>query len=123
MSTHAQIQKTLQALRWLPAYGWQRLARRAAGRRAPVHLIIAIADHFEPGFVPDAPSGALVPSAEQMRRILRWCDECPRAFGPYRDADGRVLRHTYFYPGEQYDRAQLDVMAEHCHAGWGEVEV
>ncbi|MFZ0798297.1 MAG: hypothetical protein WAM98_10970, partial [Terriglobales bacterium] len=31
--------------------------------------------------------------------------------------------HTYFYPAEQYDEGLLDMLADHCHAGWGEVEV
>jgi hypothetical protein len=33
------------------------------------------------------------------------------------------LRHTYFYPAEDYDEALIDRLAEHCHAGWGEIEI
>jgi hypothetical protein len=33
------------------------------------------------------------------------------------------LRHTYFYPAEEYDEALVDRLAEHCHAGWGEIEI
>ena len=41
----------------------------------------------------------------------------------WRDHDGRPFAHTYFYPAEQYDEGLLDQLADHCHAGWGEVEV
>jgi hypothetical protein len=40
-----------------------------------------------------------------------------------RDHDGFPLRHTYFYPAEQYDKDLLDLLAEDCRAGWGEVEI
>jgi hypothetical protein len=33
------------------------------------------------------------------------------------------LRHTYFYPAEDYDESLIDRLAEHCHAGWGEIEI
>jgi hypothetical protein len=41
----------------------------------------------------------------------------------WRDADGRPFRHTYFFPAELYDKALIDRLAEHCHAGWGEIEI
>jgi hypothetical protein len=31
--------------------------------------------------------------------------------------------HTYFYPAEQYDEGLVDRLAEHCHAGWGEIGI
>ena len=43
--------KLSYAVRWLPAYAWQRLTRRPSGGK--VHLIISLADHFEPAFVPE----------------------------------------------------------------------
>jgi hypothetical protein len=41
----------------------------------------------------------------------------------WRDHEGRAFPHTYFYPAEQYDRGLLDQLAEHCGAGWGEIEI
>jgi len=79
-------------------------------------------DHFEPAYVPND-GKARAPYDEQERRLERWCREYPREFADYRDADGRPFVHTYFYPAEQYDRAHLERLAEHCHAGWGEVEI
>jgi hypothetical protein len=117
-----QLSKSLAALRWLPARGWQRLVRRPPVRR-PVHLLIALADHFEPSIVPDGGMNNYAPFDEQERRLERWCRAYPRAVTAWRDADGYPLRHTYFYPAEQYDKRLIDRLAEHCRAGWGELEI
>lgn len=121
MSTRReQLVKARWALRWLPVYGWQQLVRRPGRRR--LHLMIALADHFEPAIIPDAP-GRYAPMDEQERRLDQWCREYPRAFDAGRDADGRPLRHTYFYPAEQYQKSLIDRLTEHCRAGWGEIEI
>lgn len=113
-------EKMWLSLRWLPAYLWQRVSRPRPPRGA--HLIIAIADHFEPSIDPDAP-GRFAPAEVQMHRLEHWIREYPRANAAWPDADGRPLVHTYFFPAEQYDAAQLDRLAQFCSAGWGEVEV
>jgi hypothetical protein len=85
-------------------------------------LIIALADHFEPAITPeDGTTRAAYP--EQERRLERWCREYESRFGSYRDAEGRPFVHTYFYPAEQYDKFLIARLAEHCQAGWGEVEI
>ncbi|MGA8539582.1 MAG: hypothetical protein WB566_08780 [Terriglobales bacterium] len=90
--------------------------------RGPVHLIFALADHFEPAI--DTEDGQKrVPRAEQERRLEWWTREYPRVVDDKRDHDGRPLVHTYFYPAEQYDEGLLEMLAHHCHAGWGEVEI
>jgi hypothetical protein len=108
-------------LPWLPSYLWQRCTRRSSDVR-PVHLILALADHFEPAIRPDAP-GVYAERCEQERRLERWCREYPRALGAWHDDDGQRFRHTYFYPAEQYDESLIDRLAEHCHYGWGEIEI
>jgi hypothetical protein len=119
-----QVNKALRSMRWLPAYGWQRAVRRPAnGNLRPAHLIFAVADHFEPSIVPDAAPFTFAPLDEQERRVERWCREYPQALGAWRDADGYPFRHTYFYPAEQYRPEQVERLAEHCHAGWGEIEI
>lgn len=90
--------------------------------REPVHLMIAMADHFEPAI--DLESGyKRVPRAEQERRLEWWNREYPKAVDRWRDHDGRPFAHSYFYPAEQYDSGLLEMIAQHCHAGWGELEV
>jgi hypothetical protein len=88
----------------------------------PVHIIFALADHFEPAI--DPTSGyKRVPRPEQLRRLEHWTREYPKVVDRLRDRDGRPLVHTYFYPAEQYDEEILEMLAAHCHAGWGETEI
>lgn len=41
----------------------------------------------------------------------------------WRDTDGYPMRHSYFYPAEQYHPALIGRLAEHCRTGWGELEI
>ncbi len=113
--------KVRHSLRWLPSCLWRQFLKRPE-YSGSVHLIIALADHFEPAILPDA-EGARASRAEQERRLERWCREYPKLVQDWRDADGRVFAHTYFYPAEQYDRNLIERLAEHCRAGFGEVEI
>lgn len=108
------------AAKLLPAYLGQRLWRREPS--GEVHLIIALADHFEPAILPHG-GGAYAPYDIQERRLEAWCKNYPKAIGQWRDDDGHPFRHTYFYPAEQYDRGHIDRLAAHCAAGWGEIEI
>lgn len=121
MSFAENLQKTKAALPWLPAYLWQRSARRLTDVR-PLHLLIGVADHFEP-MQREETSGGAVAFAEQERRIQKWCREYPAGVEAWRDAEGQPLRHTYFYPAEDFQGALLDRLAEFCRAGWGEMEI
>jgi hypothetical protein len=113
--------KLAYGFRVFPSYAWQQLTRPAP-RSGPVHLMIALADHFEPSIVPD--NGLLyAPYEEQERRLDFWCREYPRLADAWCDSDGRAFVHTYFYPAEQYDHRLIQQLAEHCHAGWGEIEI
>ncbi len=116
-----QIAKGLRSLRWLPAYCWQRATRRVPSR-GPVHVMVAIANHFEPEFMPGMP-GKYVDLNERERRVEAWCQEYVALADPWRDVDGFPLRHTYFYPAEHYDKRLIEPLAAHCRAGWGEIEV
>jgi hypothetical protein len=106
---------------WLPAYVWQRCVRRLPDIR-PLHLVIGVADHFEPMTRAGA-SGERIDFREQERRLKKWCREYPTAVGAWRDDEGQPLRHTYFYPAEDYDEALIDRLADHCHSGWGEIGI
>jgi hypothetical protein len=113
--------KIRSTLRWLPSYSCQLIARRPVYRR-PIHLIVALADHFEPSIVPESP-GTYAGQDEQRRRLEKWCREYPQMADSWRDADGRPFVHTYFYPAEQYDVDLVECLANHCRDGWGEIEV
>jgi hypothetical protein len=117
----ASLEKIRATLPWLPAYFWQRCVRRQTDIR-PLHLVIGVADHFEPMNRSGA-SGERVDYREQERRLKKWCREYPASVGAWLDDEGQPLRHTYFYPAEDYDEALIDRLAEHCQAGWGEIEI
>jgi hypothetical protein len=112
--------KATTSLQWLPAYLWQRLTRRVPA--GPLHLMLTIANHFEPENSPDAPR-RFASEAERSRRVDEWCRAYPTMAEKWRDADGRPLQHTYFYPAEHYSTCLIDQLAAHCRSGWGEVEV
>lgn len=118
---HPNLREKLSyGFRALPSLAWQKVSRRAP--RGRVHLIIAMADHFEPSIVPA--NGLLRASyEEQERRLEVWCHEYPQVAGGWRDSDGHTFVHTYFYPAEQYDHRLIQRLAEHCRAGWGEIEI
>lgn len=104
----------------MPGLVRQRISRRHFSGRA--HLIIALADHFEPAIVPgDGQKRA--PQSVQEQRVERWCKEYPALAHEWRDNDGRPFKHTYFYPAEQFNRALVDQLAAHCREGWGDIEV
>src|SRR6185437_6869427 len=116
-----RVEKVLNTTRWLPAYFWQKMTR-ALPRVGQRHLIFALADHFEPSIVPGL-QGGLAPLGIQQQRLQKWCSTYPIVFDRWRDSSGFPFVHTYFYPAEQYEAALLECLAEHCHAGWGELEI
>src|SRR4051794_26965443 len=66
--------------RWLIPYALQAARRRRP--RGAVHLLLCIADHFEPKL-----GGA--PPERARERVDRWVEDYPRLLGDFRDADGR----------------------------------
>lgn len=111
--------KLAYAKKVLPAAAWHGLRPAVSG---PVHLIFALADHFEPAIDP-TDGYKRVPRPEQERRVEEWCVDYPNVVREWRDHDGRPLVHTYFYPAEQYDEGLVAMLADHCHQGWGEIEI
>jgi hypothetical protein len=102
--------------RWLPSYIAQAARRRAPRAAGPIHLILCVADHYEPG------NGG-VSGEVADRRVRRWVEDYPRLLGGFRDSDGVPPRQTFFFPLEQYDPGHLNALAGLCRQGYGEVEV
>ena len=102
--------------RWLVPYLWTRGRRKPPAPGEEIHVLICIADHFEP-------KGGMAPPEKAGARVDRWVREYPRLFAGFRDSDGRPPRHTFFYPQEEYEPAYLDALADLCRAGYGEVEI
>jgi hypothetical protein len=101
--------------RWLVPYLLQAPRRRAPAPGEEVHLLLCIADHYEP-----QAGGA--PAEVARARVRRWLEDYPRNLGRFTDSDGRRPRHTFFYPLEEYEPEHIDALAELCAAGFGEVE-
>ncbi len=102
--------------RWVFTYIHERSKRPVPPAGQPIHLLLCIADHFEPG------NGG-VTSEVARHRLDRWVNDYPRLFGKFCDSDGRAPRHTFFYPIEMYDPNELDGLGEICRLGLGEVEI
>ncbi|HEV2946645.1 MAG TPA: hypothetical protein VGX70_04680 [Gemmataceae bacterium] len=103
-------------IRWLIPYVSQAPKRWAIRRGQPVHLLLCIADHFEPEL-------GNAPRDVRDARVDLWVRNYPRLFGHFHDSDGRPPRHTFFYPLEAYEPAYLDALSGLCVKGFGEVEV
>jgi hypothetical protein len=101
---------------WIGTYIRERHKRKAPDREQDVHLLLCIADHYEPRH-------GDVGTAQAMQRVQAWVQKYPLLFDRFRDSDGRPPRHTFFYPLEEYDAAEMDALAELCRRGYGEVEV
>lgn len=102
--------------RWIGSYLIQARSRSRRRPNAPVHLLLCIADHYEPLWGKPDPETA-------RRRVENWVREYPRLFGAFRDSDGRPPRHTFFFPIDEYEPEHVDILAELCRAGFGEIEI
>ncbi len=102
--------------RWLPSYLASVSRRRPVQPGEPVHLLLCVADHYEPSWGKPSPDVA-------QRRVDAWVEQYPRLLGGFRDSDCRPPRHTFFFPQDEYVAAHVDGVVELCRQGYGEVEV
>lgn len=102
--------------RWIFSYIAQGRKRRSPSDQDPVHLLLCIADHYEP--MRGRPSPEIA-----ARRVQSWTVNYPRLFDRFRDADGQPPRHTFFFPIDEYDPAHVDSLAQLCRRGYGEIEI
>src|SRR6516162_2068715 len=81
---------------WFGTYIRTARKRRPPDLARPIHVLLCVADHFEP-------KRGNVASEVACERVRRWLEEYPRLYGGFRDSDGRPPRHTWFYPVEEYE--------------------
>ncbi len=111
--------------RWLPGYVAS-LWRRPRLSGGPRHLLVCIADHFEPfdcTILPDGTVTGGVATEAARESIDSWCRDYRVTLGAFRDSDGQPPRHTFFYPWDEYEGGCLDRLATFCREGYGEVEI
>jgi len=102
---------------WLPHY-----LRREVGRlfqppiRGTRHLIFCFVDHYEPG-------SNHADGATARRRLDAWLETYPRIADRHGDWHGRPPGHSFFYPHDMLNMAELRDLARLCAAGYGELEI
>jgi hypothetical protein len=102
--------------RWLARSAVPRARAALAPRVGPRHLLFALCDHYEPLWkTKDRAIGSA--------RVRAWHHGYPTLAGPFRDSDGRPPRHSFFFPGEEYQPEYLDALASLARRGLGEVEL
>jgi hypothetical protein len=106
--------------RWLAPYVLSRRRRRCPRPGQPVHLILAVCDHYEP-------RRGNVAIDVARRRVQQWQEEYPRLFSRFRDGDGVTPQHTFFYPADEYEPELVDRVVQLCRNRdgnrYGEVEI
>ncbi len=80
----------------------------AGASEGPTHLLVLLADHFEPN--------------RQLPTAIEWMARYRGLAARHADVAGRPPQHTWFYPGEQYEPAILEVLRGAVGDGLGEVE-
>jgi hypothetical protein len=117
----SRLRKGVRALRWLPGLVSQRAVRwRASGR--PAHVVVAVADHYEPAYVPRL---LRLPTSEseQEARVERWCRQFRETADEHRDVNGFPFVHTYFLPAEEWYPSVVERLVDFARSGYGEIEI
>ncbi|MGE0131179.1 MAG: hypothetical protein AB7U82_24125 [Blastocatellales bacterium] len=121
------LTKLKWSLPWLSRYPFWRaeqalrsLSESSGENGVMQHLIVTVANHFEPSWKDD---GSFWDLDTQARRVESWVKQARATGGLLRDHDGTPFRHTYFYPGEQYHRRLIEMLAGLEADGLGEVEI
>ena len=80
------------------------------------HVFFCFVDHYEPLWMQ-------ANDATGRERVRAWLDHYPRVVDPFRDDAGRAPQHSFFFPEEEYRPEYLDMLADLCVRGYGDVEV
>lgn len=102
---------------WLPYYLWQCLwpNKEKSDPGKPIHLFLCVVDHFEP-------FNGNVDYKTALERVTVWSRKYPEFAGQHRDADGKPIQHTWFYP-PHLDHSLLPYLVELCQGGYGDIEM
>jgi hypothetical protein len=101
--------------RWLPSYLLRSRLRPRGTPEQPLHVFIAVCDHFEPFHDTD--------KAGAKKAIAEWEAAWPALVNAHHDSSGRGPRHTFFYPIEQYDEEIIAQLSSLCQRTGSEVEI
>lgn len=101
---------------WLPSYILQKRPKEKIPSETPIHIIFAIADHFEPKW-------NHADEKQQQERVSTWVDNYPKMAVRHSDSDGKCPRHTWFYPYDEFVDWQMEKLSDLCKRGFGEIEL
>lgn len=102
---------------WMLSYVLQEINSLFRSKpKGPINIFFCICDHFEPLW-------AGVDYKTGLKRVKNWCDNYPAIAERFRDTYGCIPKHTFFYPIEEYHHEYMDLLANLCHQGFGEVEI
>ncbi len=110
--------------RWIHGYLRDLLGKSFARRKRDAsrirHVLFTLCDHYEP-----LHAGSHGKSSFEvgMRRVERWHAEYPSLADQFRDSDGVVPQHTFFFPAEEYDPRFFDHLDDLVRRNYGEVEL
>jgi len=95
---------------WVPAYISQLRSSSPdnSNRNGPLHLIVSLADHFEP--------------ANSDKFLRRWIDSYRPVAERHRDSSGNLFKRTFHYPVEQFHDFQIEMLLPLIRDGFGEIE-
>jgi hypothetical protein len=91
------------------------LNKKNPGNAYTVHIMLCIVDHFEP-------ANGGVNADLQERRVKAWVEGYPKFAERYRDVDGKMPQHSWFYP-PHHDHRFLKDLVKLCKDGYGEIEM
>ena len=82
----------------------------------PIHIIFSLVDHFEPfwnGVSDDVASN----------RVVKWEKQLLPIHEQFRDSEGFMPTHTFFYPEEEYKYEYLEKLASMCRHKIADMEI
>jgi hypothetical protein len=89
----------------------------------PEHVLIALCDHFEPGWTGDPKNPGRASFSTSRERVSTWRRHYPKFAAHLYAISGSQPRHTFFFPGDQYAFDLVEPLAELVEMGLAEVEV
>jgi hypothetical protein len=104
---------------WLKGYLtrlWQQKKDIRQQAEKPLQILFTICDHYEPFW-------NRVNAATAHDRVATWVDNYQAIADRHRDCLGGHPRHCFFYPEEEYQQELMEMIAEICRNGFGEVEI
>ncbi len=104
---------------WLKSYLtrlWHLKKENPNRAEKPLQVLFTICDHYEPFW-------NQVNGTDAHRRVARWVDNYQAIADRHKDCRGSHPKHCFFYPEEEYQPELMEMIAEICRNGFGEVEI